>query len=425
MRLLTKTTLNLLSISLFIFLFGVVAFYYSLRIQVNRNINQEMEKRKLSIISELESAHSANKPPVNQNEIVLISPLDQVKPRDSYSDTLIYNQAEKRYQIFRQKGFVQKIDNREYYIQIFKSLEETDNLIVRIVIIMTIMVFMLIIALLVVNRYSSRRVWSVFYDTVAKITRYDLNSHEEFSLEKSDVSEFDDLNRVLQAMTVRIKNDYLNLKEYTENASHEIQTPLAIISSKLELLLQSGEMNEKQYKALADAYEASIRLSRYNKTLILLAKIENKQFPESQTVSPEIIIEHQLENLDDLIRDKKIEIIKRIQTGVNIQMNPYLAEMLIVNLIKNAVRHNITNGKLIIEVNDRFLKIANTGSAGQLDTNLLFNRFYKSSSSPESLGLGLAIVQKICSLYGFTIHYSYEDEMHCMQINHKVNTDSL
>lgn len=405
-----------MSISLFIYLFGVIAFYYSLRIQVDSNVNKEMEKRKMSLINQMVAAHSSETQPENRNEIVLVTPVERALSSDRINDTLIYNKEEGRYQVFRQLGFNRKVNGQEYYIQIFKSLEETDNLIVRIVATMTVMVVLLIITLLIVNRYSSRFVWKVFYETVDKINKYDLNTHEDFTLQDSDVKEFSDLNRVLKTMTERIKNDYFNLKEYTENTSHEIQTPLAIISSKLELLLQSGEMNEKQYKALADAYEASVRLSRYNSTLILLAKIENKQFPESKTVSPGAIFTNLLENLDDLIRDKKIEVVRNISADVTWFMNPYLAEMLIVNLVKNAVRHNVKGGKLILAVEPGCMKISNSGADHQLDTELLFKRFYKSSSSPESLGLGLAIVQKICAMYGFTISYEYAENLHQMKV---------
>lgn len=417
MRLLTKTTLNLLSISLFIYLFGIIAFYYTLRIQVDNNVNKEMDKRKLGIIRQMEEAHSSVNQPPSRNEIVLIKPVDRATSTDRYNDTLIYNKEEQRYQLFRQLGFNEKINNQNYNIQIFKSLEETDALIIRIISTMTILIILLIITLLVVNRYSSRLVWSVFYDAVDKINRYDLNSHGDFAFQDSDVKEFTDLNRGLKAMTERIKNDYLNLKEYTENASHEIQTPLAIINSKLELLLQSGDMTEKQYKALADAYEASVRLSKYNSTLILLAKIENKQFPDSKRVSPEAIINTLLENLDDLIRAKKLEIVKQIDPDVTLYMNPYLAEMLIVNLVKNAVRHNVKGGKLVVEVNNQFLMISNSGQDHAVDENLLFKRYYKSSSSPESLGLGLAIVQKICSLYGFGISYQFKENLHSLKID--------
>jgi signal transduction histidine kinase len=276
--------------------------------------------------------------------------------------------------------------------------------------------FLIIIALLVVNRYSSRRGWKVFYDTIEKINKYDVNSHEYFALNKSDIREFDDLNRVLLSMTERIKNDYLNLKEYIENASHEIQTPLAIISSKMELLLQSGDMSEKQYKTVVDAYDASNRLSRLNKTLILMAKIENRQFPESRAVNPSIIIDAQLENLEDLILSKQIKVRKEIADEMTLQMNPFLAEIMLVNLIKNAVRHNIQGGELVIELTKERLRISNSGLPLKIDPELLFKRFYKSSSSPESIGLGLAIVQKICIMYGFNIAYNYTDGMHVMSV---------
>ena len=411
----------MLSISLFIFLFGMVVFYYVLRGQVDSNINLELDKRKNSINQELDSAHSADSQSVNQSEKILISKLYKTLPIVTYSDTFLFNKDENRYSLYRQLGFVKTINNQAYLIQIFKPLEETDRLIVRIVIIINLLVILIILALLVANRYSSRQDWKVFYDTIDRINTYNVDSLEDFSLKHSDIKEFTDLNRVLITMTERIKNDYLNLKEYIENASHEIQTPLAIINSKMELLLQWGDMHEKQYKIVADAYEASNRLSRLNKTLILLAKIENRQFPESKPVDPAVMIDFQFESLEDLIISKNISVIKRLDNDVTIHMNPYLAEILLVNLIKNAVRHNISGGELIIELTKDKLTIANSGAPLQMDPELLFKRFHKASSSPESLGLGLAIVQKICTLYGFKIGYSYENRMHTIRVEFLIN----
>lgn len=416
MRLLTKITLNFLAISIFVFLFGMVVFYYVLRQQVDQNINHELEKRKMSISKELDSAHSSMKSPINLNEKVLITPLNKPVPQVSLNDTILFDQEQNKYSLYRQLSFVKVVNNQPYFIQIFKSLEETDRLIVRIVLTINLLFFLIIIALLIVNRYSSRRGWKVFYDTIEKINKYDVDSHEYFALNKSDIKEFDDLNRVLLAMTERIKNDYLNLKEYIENASHEIQTPLAIISSKMELLLQSDDMSEKQYKTVVDAYDASNRLSRLNKTLILMAKIENRQFPESKEVFPSKIIDAQLESLEDLILSKRITVRKETDEQITLRMNPFLAEIMLVNLIKNAVRHNIEGGSLVIELDKEKLVISNSGAPLKTDPELLFKRFYKSSSSPESIGLGLAIVQKICIMYGFRIAYSYTDEMHVMSL---------
>jgi signal transduction histidine kinase len=407
----------LLAISLFVFLIGMMAFYYILRKQVDQNINLELQNRASSITKEFDAAHSYANQLSNMSDTIIITPLKNFQKAEKFSDTLLLNPETKKYVLYREHGFVNSIHGQNYYIQIFKPLEESDRLIVRIVMVMNLLVMMIILTLIVVNRYLSRQDWKVFYDTIAKINNYEVNSDKAFELQESDIKEFEDLNRVIVTMTKRIKNDYLNLKEYIENASHEIQTPLAIINSKMELLLQSGDMQEKQYKSVAEAYEASNRLSRLNKTLILLAKIENRQFPELKPVNPAIMINHQLESLEDLIHSKKIKITKLLDPEATISVNPYLAEILFVNLIKNAIRHNLTGGHLILELTSQSLKIANSGSSTPLDPEMLFKRFHTSSSSPESLGLGLSIVQKICTMYGFQISYRYEDELHVMQVN--------
>jgi signal transduction histidine kinase len=149
----------------------------------------------------------------------------------------------------------------------------------------------------------------------------------------------------------------------------------------------------------------------------LLAKIENKQFPESKLVSFEVILTNLLGNLEDLIKSKKLEVVTNFVPNTTIQMNPYLAEMLVVNLVKNAVRHNVKGGKLAVEIGQAYFQVSNTGPEQPLDNNLLFQRFYKSSASPESLGLGLAIVEKICALYGFQVSYQFHEKMHCLRVD--------
>ena len=420
MKLLTKTNLNFLSISLFIFLFGIFAFYYILRKQVDDNVNLELLKQKTNILNQFDSTFiSAN---INKSyfDKIVISKVDKSASNDyKYSDTLMYDNFEKKNFVYRQFVFYASCNNKNYCITIYKSLEESDKLIVKIFLIMTILVFVIIISLLFFNRQSSLKAWNVFYDTIDKIKNYDLDSHEQFNLKHSDVKEFDDLNKVLLAMTDKIKTDYFNLKEYTENASHEIQTPLAIINTKMELLLQSSDLNENQLKAISDVYEAANRLSKLNNSLILLSKIENRQFPESKQIDPNNIINSQLEILEDLILSKNIKVEINFTESLIMLMNPYLAEILFSNLIRNAIRHNIESGKLLIDTFNDKLVISNTGSNQKVDIETLFKRFHKSSSSSESLGLGLPIVQKICEIYGFILEYEFEKGMHSMKINFK------
>lgn len=419
MKLLTKTTLNFLSITLFIFLFGIVAFYFLLRNQVESNVNFELEKRKASIIKQLSSGDPNNAIPPNPNERIIIDVITEENTHAdyTYSDTLIFDEVQNRYIPFRKLGFVTSYNNQKIYVKIFKSLEESDLLIVRIFLVLTVVVIVLIISLLVMNRITLRQSWKIFYDTTKKINTYDVNKHEQFTLQKSDIKEFDDLNRVIQSMTDRINADYNNLKEYTENASHEIQNPLAIINSKMELLMQSGELNEKLYKAVFDAYEASNRLSRLNKTLILLAKIENRQFPESEKVDVYSLINGQLELLEDIIESKSIKIVNKVNKDFRIEMNQYLAEILFMNLIKNSIRHNIENGEIIIDQELNSISISNSGEKLENKPEDIFKRFSKSSKSQESLGLGLSIVKKICEVYNFKISYNY-DRMHKFTIDY-------
>ena len=411
MNLLTKTTLNFLSITLFIFLFGIVAFYFLLRAQVNQNINFELEKRKTSIIKQLSNTDPENKIPPNPNERIIIDVLtdDNNIPNVFFTDTLIFDELQHRYIPFRKLGFIVTHNDQKIYIRIFKSLEESDLLIVRIFLILTGLVIVLIVSLLLMNRITLQRSWKIFYKTIRDLSEYDVNKHEQFVLQESDITEFEDLNNVIQTMTNRINTDYINLKEYTENASHEIQNPLAIINSKMELLLQSNDLSEKNYKAVVDAYEASNRISRLNKTLILLAKIENRQFPESESVNLKLIIDNQLELLEDIIDSKNIRVKNTIQNNFSVIMNPYLAEILFINLIKNAIRHNVDKGQIIIHQTANAIKIYNSGSNKNINSKDLFTRFKKSSESPESLGLGLSIVKKICEVYNFNISYKYDD----------------
>ncbi|MBC8344085.1 MAG: HAMP domain-containing histidine kinase [Bacteroidetes bacterium] len=418
MKLQTKTSLNFLTFTLFVFLLGIIAFYFLLRLQVNQNINVELEKRKNNILEEISSVSSGTKLPPNHNEKILMNKIqDGSYPEMYYGDTIIFDHGKQKFTPYRQLGFEAEFNDQQYYIQIFKSLEETDNLIIRIFLIMTVLVILIIITLLIMNNFTSRYAWKVFYDTIGKLSTYDVTIKKELDLKQSDVKEFDDLNRVLLRMTKKIKNDYINLKEFTENASHEIQTPLAIINSKMELLLQSGDLTDKQLKSVADTHDAANRLSRLNKTLLLLAKIENRQFPDSSPLEPEKIIQKQLDQLEDLTFSKKLVVEIQKKEDCLVQMNPYLGEILFSNLVKNAIRHNMEGGKLEVDIMNKSLVISNTGSQQELREEDLFKRFYKASKSSESLGLGLSIVQKIAEVYGFTLSYKYKEGMHAFTID--------
>lgn len=413
MKLATKTSLNFLSVALFTFLFAIIAFYYTLRYQVDKFVNSELNKAKVAFFEKSDNLSSIEGTYLGACQLLPLKSLDKIKDTlVHYQDTLIFDQQAKKYLPFRQMSFTISTRHSAFEVRIIRPLEETDKLIINIFLIMTLLVIVLIVALLIINQYSSLQIWKDFYVSLDKINKFDLNIHADLELPATDIKEFEDLNTVLNKMSKRIASDYSRMKEYTENASHEIQTPLAIINAKLELLLQCKVLPETQYQIIADASEASDRLAKLNKTLILLTRIENRQFPEIETISPQKIIEYQLENYEEIIQSREINLSMNFEPDVKIQMNPQLSEILFLNLIKNAIRHNIPNGILRIKLDSKGMEIANSGDDLLVDPHLLFNRFYKSSKSSKSLGLGLAIVKKITELFNMEISYAYKEDLH-------------
>jgi signal transduction histidine kinase len=241
---------------------------------------------------------------------------------------------------------------------------------------------------------------------------YKVEKHEPLALAKSSVNEFDDLNTSLEELTDRTYQTYVSQKEFTENASHEMQTPLAVFQSKLELLMQTSPLNEEQAQLIADLADATQRMARLNKNLVLLTKIENYQFTEKETVSLNSIVENFIQQYQPQSDQKQITINKDLHNEVKVEANKTLIEILVSNLLGNAIRHNCPNGFIKIALQRDTLTIQNTGKPFSLNGHKLFRRFQKESSDSNSIGLGLEMVKKIASLYQFSVSYDFNDQMH-------------
>ena len=217
-------------------------------------------------------------------------------------------------------------------------------------------------------------------------------------------------------MTKKLTEDYFTLKEFSENASHEMQTPLAIIQAKLELLFQHNGMNDETLAALNTVYQAVNRLSRLHRELNLLTRIENKEFIEQQSLCFKSLLENQLDNFNDIIEMKKLKLKTNIQSDYSFNGNKYLMETMISNLLSNAIKHNISNGRISVNLSKNSFTISNSGDKPEIPTGTLFKRFRKGKQSAESSGLGLSIVSQICIIHEFKIHYNYKDNEHILII---------
>ena len=187
-----------------------------------------------------------------------------------------------------------------------------------------------------------------------------------------------------------------------------LQTPAAICLNKLELFVEKHPLTEEQASTLEAVIQQVEKIRGLNKSLLLISKIENHQFSDVESVNFNEIIAHAIESFTDQALFKDISISLNENGQVSIKMNKDLAEIMVNNLIKNAIVHNTTGGKIIISINPGYISFENTGRPVRLDKEMIFKRFYKNSDGNTSMGLGLSIVKTIADLNNMEVKYTYE-----------------
>lgn len=274
----------------------------------------------------------------------------------------------------------------------------------------------LFITTLLVMRYVPKRLWQPFYETLDKVKGFKVEKGSIPKLEKSGTKEFDELNDTLTTIMTDSVKSYRIQKEFTENASHELQTPIAIVQGKLDNLLQDEKLTEHQSNEIQQIYQEMRHMSSLSRNLLLLSKIENNQYHALQQVNLCDKISSLLPSLESLAGDITVDTDFQNE-GLVLNCNETLLESMLNNLVVNAVRHNMPNGKITISVIGKSLIVANTSDEPSLDEAHIFSRFYRSKVNQKGNGLGLAIVKSICDFHHWQIHYQYQDCWHKFVVN--------
>jgi signal transduction histidine kinase len=416
MKLLTKTSIYYLTLSLMLFLAGGCFFYIRLKGIIDEDFTENIYMEKEQILQFInDSTRIPQQSVLGGDKVSFSREVSEVK--EQLSDTFLFNTLESEIQPYRQLVFPAEIGNDKYRVIISKPMFESDDLVEAISYPLFIIVFLMLALLFLLTRILSKKMWEPFYSTLELLNKFDIARNDVLKLPDVQVSEFTAMNKEIQKMTEKIRTDYLNLKEFTENASHEIQTPLAIIRSKLDLMIQSPNISEKQSGLLQDILESTNRLSKLNQSLLLLSKIENRQFHEIHAIDMKMLIENKLVQLHEIISFKNIHVEKVFNSSPEMKMNEQLAVILISNIISNSIKHNIQGGKIIVELNNHSFVISNTGDSIDVPAEKLFERFQKANPATDSSGLGLSIVKQICDTYGFKVKYSVSGGMHIIFIS--------
>lgn len=231
------------------------------------------------------------------------------------------------------------------------------------------------------------------------------------------ITEFQKLNDAVVRYTERTEQIFEQQKQFIGNASHEIQTPLAICRNRLEMLMEDDSLSEKQLEELIKTHQTLEYITKLNKSLLLLTKIDNKQFSDTKNLELNTHLKQYIEDYKEVYQYKNIQVNIEETGHFYINMNESLATVLLTNLLKNAFVHNINEGIIQIIITTDSIIFKNTGIKHPLDREHIFERFYQGNKKEGSTGLGLAIVDSICQLQHLKLQYSFEEEKHCFKIS--------
>lgn len=281
-----------------------------------------------------------------------------------------------------------------------------------IIIIMGLMLLIFFILLLTINMVS-KSIWKPFYQTLNILTGFRINAPFP-ALPQSQIDEFDTLNKTVSNLLKKVNADYSRTREFNENASHELQTHLAMIRANTEKLMNHSNEESENNQVIANIHEASVQLSQVQKSLLLLSKIGNQEFNKHKIIDLSLQLNHTLDLFSEAIALRGISLTNNIEK-CELTMDPGLAEILTNNLIKNAIKHNIDNGFIRLELNSKHLLIENSGLPYEGEPNNLLERF--AIGEKGNMGIGLAIVKQICELFNYSITYQINNKTtHVIQI---------
>lgn len=400
MKLLHRTTRDFLLATVVILMITGVGLYLYLQ----KEVADEMDEQ-LAFQAELITQHLASGD-------TRIYPFAEIRPTNEpvtagprFGDTTLYDIVQKVEEGYHFLDEVREVNGKNYHIRVMTTYIGWDKYYKSIFYILLISIIILAISGVLITYYSNKKLWWPFFLNLQQLKEYSVSDPQPLQLHDSGIREFEELKHTLKDLTDRSRREYMALREFTENASHEIQTPLGIVQSKLDRLSQLA-VTEEMARHIVQARSGVDRLSKMNKNLLLLAKLDNNAFADRSPVQLDQLLLQHLALMADLFSPKQIQLSTAV-SPVLLSADPYLCDILLSNLISNAIRHTDENGKVRIELNGERLVISNSAPPLDFPEEQLFNRFSKSPQNSQSTGLGLAIVQQICVAHHWKIAHEF------------------
>ena len=440
MKLTTKFTLWYFGIMLVVLLIGGAIVYYEIQWKISRVEVVRHERLNDIIAGQIRAGGDFTGHPTRKRAIVSQIPADSVPKgvQTFYTRGIDWNPEfqTNEYRLLVTSFYT--INGEHYRVTTYSFIPSFYQLLPGVVDSFKWILLVLLILVVISAGLISKYILAPFKRTLRVIQYFDLKQKAPIRLAATRTSEFRELNEFLEKMTEKAREDYQSLKEFTENASHELQTPTAIIRGKLDLLMES-DIRDEQAILIAEMQNALERLSRIHSSLTLLTKLENREYEADAKVCISQLTRVTLDSFEELIQLKSLRLMTAVEEKVYVPMHPSLADLLLANLVSNAIRHNVPPGAggmagggegagvavgegsggkgwIVVQLGREGLVISNSGLEPQVPVMELFERFKKGNPGGDSIGIGLAIVRQICDLSHFTVGYQYRSGAHSVAV---------
>lgn len=420
MKLITRIAIRLTLALAPLMTLWAVLFYFTMIEEINDEMDDNLESYSETIIVRMLSHQEL--PPLNSgsNNSYSIKPVDPhyaaMHDGITYSDVEVYIPEREEYEPARVLTTIfEDVEGQHYELRVASPSFERDELAAAILQWLILIYFVLLATVIIITLIVLRRSMRPLYELLNWLDRYQPGHKHEDVPNDTTIPEFRQLNEAAQKAVERSEHLFEQQKSFIGNASHELQTPLAVIGNRIEWIIDNTNPTEEQIEQLVGINHSLAHIVKLNKTLLLLTKIDNGQFPEVSEVDIAALIRHETEIYDEIFEERNIKCNISGADSLVVEMNHILATTLVGNLIRNAYIHSPEGSQIDISINYDKLEIRNDGTE-PLDAERVFNRFYRATKREGSTGLGLALVKAIGDYYSLGVEYRFENGKHIFSI---------
>jgi signal transduction histidine kinase len=328
--------------------------------------------------------------------------------RAVYTDTLDLDPLDD-YELepYRRLTYVAELKQGRYKVSISLLQIAAEEIVLLITLLCIGLGILTVLLIGLASRRASKRLWRPFNSLLQSLTEYSIGEFGEFSVDVSSAEEFSELSASLNIMTAQLSADFHRLKAFTGNASHELQTPVAIVAAQVERIAQIPNLPTQVQDALGKINEAIVRQRLLHNGLLELSKIERTKLEGLSKVDITALVTEEVSRIKDAAEATKLRISTSLEKH-ELYADSAQASLLVRNLLSNAVKHNIEAGWIEVSLSKSKLVIRNSGATREVDPLQIFERFYRGDTRTVGAGLGLAIAAQICQQHNWTIAFSQD-----------------